>query len=148
MTQPRPLHPALLSTIQLAGTIRSVALAGGRILATGETGIYILRMATPETLAIENFVSLPAEVNSVARGRRFRLRCVRRLSSLIRYPLWRHPRSKKLYRAAHLRSVLGRRNGAEALPQKTGPPGGDRKSKQARWARRWSDSACLVVSHL
>lgn len=66
MTQPRPLHPALLSTIQLAGTIRSVALAGGRILAAGETGVYILRMATPETLAIENFVSLPAEVNSAA----------------------------------------------------------------------------------
>ncbi len=64
-------HPALLSTVQLAGAIHSVALAGDRILAAGETGVYILRMVTPQNLAIENFISLPADAIALAAAGNF-----------------------------------------------------------------------------
>jgi hypothetical protein len=67
----QPQQPVLLSTIQLSGEIHSVALAGGQILAAGDTGVYILRMATPQTMAIGNSVALPAAAVAVAAAGNF-----------------------------------------------------------------------------
>jgi len=60
-----PNNPVLLSTLYIPDRVISVALAGPRILAAGQGGIYILSTAIPGAITIENVLARERDVRAV-----------------------------------------------------------------------------------